>query len=143
MPLFPHAALILERGVIFVRSHTSCADRRTLPVYREVPNIRVKASLLSKGIAARSGRNDLTLRFHGRPTLPRPSVISGPSIASSHQVSHREGKRRNLTFDREILTLASENRVIISFSPAETSLCLIFLRSKATFDRKNITFCHH
>ena len=26
MPLFPHAALILEPGVIFVQSHISCAE---------------------------------------------------------------------------------------------------------------------
>jgi len=69
MPLFPHAALILEPGVIFVESHISCADGRIIPGYREAPNIRVKTSLLSKGIGARCRRNDLTLRFPRRTQL--------------------------------------------------------------------------
>jgi hypothetical protein len=51
MPIFPRAVLILERGVIFVRSLVSYADR---PIsYRALLGIRVKASLLAKGLGTR------------------------------------------------------------------------------------------
>jgi hypothetical protein len=143
MPLFPHAALIREPGCNIIPLSQCRKLRRPqshVRLSRGSQISRVKASLLAKGIGSRSVRNDLTLGFSRDTQLAAAVLIPLRRMPLPAKVLPRESRRRNLTFYRQILTLGSENRVIISFLPAETSLCLVSLRSKATFDRKNITF---
>jgi hypothetical protein len=143
MPLFPHAALIREPGCNIIPL-SQCGKLRRQQSHARLSRgsqiSRVKASLLAKGIGPRSVRNDLTFGVSRHTQLAAAVLIPLQGIASSCEGSTSDSRRRNLTFYRQILTLGSENRVIISFLPAETSLCLVSLRSKATFDRKNITF---
>jgi hypothetical protein len=88
-------------------------------------------------------RNDLTFGFPCHTQLAAGGVLTIPAPGDClflRSFPPHGSRRRNLTFDRQILTLASKNRVVISFLPAETSLCLVSLRSKDTFPRGNITF---
>jgi hypothetical protein len=130
MPLFPHAALIRKLVYQNIFELESYADRNSYRSSPDSQNFRVKASLLAEEF--------------GPPWCVTSSLLSflGPAGGSFlAELPPHGGRRRNLTFERQTLTLARENRVIISFLPAETSLCLVSLRSKATFHRKSITLC--
>jgi hypothetical protein len=88
-------------------------------------------------------RNDLTFGFPYQTQLAAGGVLTIPGscrLPLPTKFPPHGSRRRNLTFDRQILTLVGKDRVKISFMPAETSLCLVSLRSKATFHRKDITF---
>lgn len=128
MPLFPHAALIPKlvyqlslswKATLIGNSYRSSPDSQRL---------RVKASLLAEELESPWCVTSSLLSFLG--------PAGGCFLA---ELPPHGGRRRNLTFERQSLTLARENRVIISFLPAETSLCLVSLRSRTTFHRKSIT----
>jgi hypothetical protein len=120
--------------VNFVRSQLSSAERRIN--FRTPLSIRVKGSLLPTNGYVLVVRNHLTLA---------PIFSIHPDISAHFRLYliiwfHLASKRRDHTFKRRILTLADENRVKPSFSPGETSLWPTPLRTKDTFERRNITF---
>ena len=87
MPIFPRAALILERRMIISRSHK--ATQTVESSYRALLKYSRKSLTFGERIGP-AVRNHLTLRFHGRPIFPPRDLQAPLPIASYHQVSPRE-----------------------------------------------------